>query len=83
MRESTWLGSVREALRYAPDELYLYPLYVRPGTGLGGTRRTWDDLRLACYRAGVELLCAGRCVLQDALRHLRCSSRGRKMACLN
>jgi oxygen-independent coproporphyrinogen-3 oxidase len=55
---ASWLGSVRTALEYRPEELYLYPLYVRPGTGLGGSRRTWDDLRLACYRAGAELLTA-------------------------
>ncbi len=53
---TTWLDSVRAALKYRPEELYLYPLYVRPGTGLGSSRRTWDDLRLACYRAGTELL---------------------------
>jgi oxygen-independent coproporphyrinogen-3 oxidase len=53
---ATWLDSVRAALDYAPEELYLYPLYVRPGTGLGGSRRRWDDLRLACCRAAVDLL---------------------------
>ena len=53
----TWLESLRAALRYAPEELYLYPLYVRPLTGLGRTGRVaWDDQRLACYRAGRELL---------------------------
>jgi oxygen-independent coproporphyrinogen III oxidase len=53
----SWLVSLRAALRYAPDELYLYPLYVRPLTGLG--RRgvaAWDEQRLACYRAGREFL---------------------------
>ncbi len=47
---ASWLGSVRAALRFAPQELYLYPLYVRPLTGLGRSHRDWDDLRLACYR---------------------------------
>jgi oxygen-independent coproporphyrinogen III oxidase len=32
---ASWLYSLREALRYSPQELYLYPLYVRPLTGLG------------------------------------------------
>lgn len=54
----TWLFSVREALRYAPTELYLYPLYVRPLTGLGRSHKEWDDVRLACYRAGRDLLLA-------------------------
>lgn len=52
----SWLASVRSALRYQPEELFLYPLYVRPQTGLGQSRRSWDDLRLDCYRAAVALL---------------------------
>jgi oxygen-independent coproporphyrinogen-3 oxidase len=52
----SWLASVEEALRYRPEELYLYPLYVRPGTGLGRSGREWDDLRLACYREARDLL---------------------------
>ncbi len=53
----SWLHSVRSALRYFPEELYLYPLYVRPGTGLGRSQRQWDDLRLTCYREAAALLC--------------------------
>lgn len=30
----TWQYSLRQALRYRPEELYLYPLYIRPKTGL-------------------------------------------------
>jgi oxygen-independent coproporphyrinogen-3 oxidase len=53
----SWLESLRAALRFAPEELYLYPLYVRPLTGLGRRgQETEDDLRLACYRAGRRLL---------------------------
>jgi oxygen-independent coproporphyrinogen-3 oxidase len=52
----TWLYSIRQALAVAPDELYLYPLYVRPMTGLGRGRQEEDDIRLTCYRAGRELL---------------------------
>jgi oxygen-independent coproporphyrinogen-3 oxidase len=55
---ASWLGSLRAALRHRPEELYLYPLYVRPLTGLGRSGRAWDDLRLACYRAGRDLLLA-------------------------
>jgi oxygen-independent coproporphyrinogen III oxidase len=53
---ATWSRSVREALRYRPEEVYLYPLYVRPLTGLGRSAREWDDDRFACYRAGRDLL---------------------------
>jgi oxygen-independent coproporphyrinogen III oxidase len=52
----TWLQSIRTALEFQPEELYLYPLYVRPLTGLGLSDREWDDIRLACYRAGRDLL---------------------------
>ncbi len=52
----SWLASLRTALQFAPEELYLYPLYVRPLTGMGRQGKTWDDIRLACYRAGRALL---------------------------
>jgi oxygen-independent coproporphyrinogen III oxidase len=52
----TWLQSIRNALRFQPEELYLYPLYVRPLTGLGCSDKEWDDIRIACYRAGRDLL---------------------------
>ncbi|MBL8677693.1 MAG: STM4012 family radical SAM protein [Myxococcales bacterium] len=53
-----WVESLALALRYAPEELYLYPLYVRPMTGLAKTARQWDDERLALYRLGRDYLCA-------------------------
>nr|WP_039753473.1 STM4012 family radical SAM protein [Hassalia byssoidea] len=52
----TWLYSIRAALRFQPEEIYLYPLYVRPLTGLGRSDKEWDDIRLACYRQGRSLL---------------------------
>jgi oxygen-independent coproporphyrinogen-3 oxidase len=53
---ASWLTSVRAALRWRPEELYLYPLYVRPLTGLGGSRHQGEDLRLSCYREARALL---------------------------
>jgi coproporphyrinogen III oxidase-like Fe-S oxidoreductase len=55
----TWAQSLTEALRWRPEELYLYPLYVRPLTGLG-RRSTVDPLdnRLALYRQGRDALLA-------------------------
>jgi oxygen-independent coproporphyrinogen-3 oxidase len=53
----SWLDTIERALRFSPEELYLYPLYVRPLTGLG--RRgavSWDEQRLMHYRAGRALL---------------------------
>lgn len=54
----SWLHSVRTAVDWGAEELYLYPLYVRPLTGLGNSAKTWDDLRLNCYREGRALLMA-------------------------
>jgi oxygen-independent coproporphyrinogen-3 oxidase len=55
---ASWLVSVRAALRFQPEELYLYPLYVRPLTGLGRRGTAIADLRLDCYRAARDLLLA-------------------------
>ncbi|MEU0567346.1 STM4012 family radical SAM protein [Nonomuraea sp. NPDC005983] len=56
----TWQYSLDTALSWKPEELYLYPLYVRPLTGLGNQGRAWDDQRLELYRAGRDhLLAAG------------------------
>lgn len=52
----TFLQSIHAALQFQPEEIYLYPLYVRPLTGLGRTDKEWDDIRLACYRTGRLLL---------------------------
>jgi oxygen-independent coproporphyrinogen-3 oxidase len=51
-----WVESLGRALRYRPEELYLYPLYVRPLTGLAKSKRQWDDERLALYRVGRDYL---------------------------
>ncbi|MFC3965589.1 STM4012 family radical SAM protein [Nocardia jiangsuensis] len=61
---ATWRGSLDAALAWRPEELYLYPLYVRPLTGLGKrtpvAEREWDAQRLALYAAGRDhLLAAG------------------------
>ena len=54
--ERSWLSSLDAALGWEPEELYLYPLYVRPLTGLGrlgaGADAAWDEQRLRLYRAG-------------------------------
>lgn len=54
----SWLASLQIALRFAPEELYLYPLYVRPLTGLGRSKRDWHDERRDYYRQGRDLLLA-------------------------
>ncbi|MFF7967758.1 STM4012 family radical SAM protein [Streptomyces sp. NPDC007903] len=60
--ERTWLRSLDAALVWRPEELYLYPLYIRPLTGLGrradGADPEWDEQRLRLYRAGRDHLLA-------------------------
>ncbi|HEY2253181.1 MAG TPA: STM4012 family radical SAM protein, partial [Planctomycetaceae bacterium] len=67
---ASWLAMVRAALDWQPEELYLYPLYVRELTGLGRLGRAWDDERLALYRAARNLLLE-RGYLQVSLRMFR------------
>src|SRR5690606_757062 len=60
--EATWRESLETALQWRPEELYLYPLYVRPLTGLGRTASLasasssdtvgWDVHRLPDYQTG-------------------------------
>lgn len=54
--ERSWLTSVEAAAAHRPEEIYLYPLYVRPLTGLDGRRDFDRDTRLALYRIGRDRL---------------------------
>ena len=54
--EIDWQKTVRRALDYRPEELFLYPLYVRELTGLGRTGRSPAENRRHLYRLGRELL---------------------------
>lgn len=51
----SWLETIDEAVAFGPEEIYIYPLYVRPLTGLA-SGRSWDDWRLSLFRAGRERL---------------------------
>ncbi|MCE7079290.1 STM4012 family radical SAM protein [Streptomyces sp. ST2-7A] len=57
----SWRHSLRTALGWRPEELYLYPLYRRPLTGLArhdpaAAGREFDTHRMARYREAVEFL---------------------------
>ncbi|MER6097550.1 STM4012 family radical SAM protein [Streptomyces sp. NPDC001728] len=62
--ERSWRLSLDAALAWRPEELYLYPLYVRPLTGLGRIQdpaaadQAWDEQRLRLYRYGRDHLLA-------------------------
>jgi coproporphyrinogen III oxidase-like Fe-S oxidoreductase len=69
----TWQHSLDEALRWHPEELYLYPLYVRPLTGLGRRahgRADWDKQRQQLYGQAVEVL-GGAGYVQHSMRQFR------------
>lgn len=57
---ASWRASLDAALAWRPEELYLYPLYVRPLTGLSGRTAVedpaWDAQRLNLYRQGRDHL---------------------------
>ena len=52
----SWKASLLAALRFEPDELYLYPLYIRPQTGLGVRRDEAPPHRDDLYRLARDLL---------------------------
>ncbi|WP_336082600.1 STM4012 family radical SAM protein [Nocardia sp. SSK8] len=63
---TSWRYSLDAALAWRPEEIYLYPLYVRPLTGLARhadpevAEQDWDRDRLARYAQGRDhLLAAG------------------------
>ncbi|WNI21082.1 STM4012 family radical SAM protein [Streptomyces sp. ITFR-16] len=64
--EESWRTSLDAALGWRPEELYLYPLYVRPLTALGrlgagdpaAADAAWDEQRLRLYRSGRDHLLA-------------------------
>ena len=52
----SWIETVAEISRIRPDEIYLYPLYIRPNTGLANINKSPSDQRLAMYRAARDRL---------------------------
>jgi oxygen-independent coproporphyrinogen-3 oxidase len=57
-------------MHWLPESVYLYPLYVRPLTGLDGRAAVWDAQRLDLYRAGRDHL-AALGYEQISMRHFR------------
>ena len=52
----TWRESLEVSQEYAPEEIYLYPLYVRPLTGLGRKGRQASEEQARLYRQGRDFL---------------------------
>ncbi len=58
--ERSWRHTLTQTLEYRPQEIYLYPLYIRPLTGIGRRLSEADrqrfDHRRQLYRAGRDYL---------------------------
>ena len=70
--QQSWLSSVEQAIQLQPEELYLYPLYVRQFTGLGRRSSSKagcqpNDCRLKAYQLARDRLLAQGYV-QSSLR---------------
>lgn len=52
----TFIYSLQRCLDYEPEEIFLYPLYVRPLTGLDKMDKSWDDQRMELYLTGRDFL---------------------------
>jgi len=74
--QESWLASLRGALVHAPEEAFVYPLYVRPQTGLarrGSVSRPPTPTMRSLYRAGRDLL-RERGYEQVSMRYFRLPS---------
>ena len=54
--KETWLYSLEKTMAYEPTEIFLYPLYTRPLTGLSKMQKESEDNRLYLYRVGRDFL---------------------------
>ena len=61
----SFIRSLNTALTYRPNELFIYPLYVRPGTRIDV--RSTDDIGYAIYKSARELL-VGQGFVQTSMR---------------
>lgn len=56
--KQSWQYSLERMVEIAPEEVFLYPLYIRPLTGLGKQGKAWDDFRMHLYLQGRDYLLA-------------------------
>jgi oxygen-independent coproporphyrinogen-3 oxidase len=71
-RES-WRNSLHSALTWRPEEIFLYPLYVRPLTGLAEHPEEHEGTPVEAYREGRDLLLAAG-YTQISMRMFRLSA---------
>ena len=56
--EENWIRTVQEAIHHRPEEMFLYPLYVRELTGLGRIGHSPGANRRRLYQLGRDMLLA-------------------------
>ncbi len=66
----SWLYSLEKTVEYLPTEIFLYPLYQRPLTGLSKMQKNSTDNRLALYRIGRDFLLS-KGYKQNSMRSFR------------
>jgi len=54
--QKSWQYSLEKTIDFQPVEIFLYPLYTRPLTGLEKMNHTQTDHRLTLYRSGRDFL---------------------------
>jgi len=54
----SWLYSVQEVIKAGVQEVFIYPLYVRPLTGINKMNQAAEDKRFVFYREAKQLLLA-------------------------
>ncbi|KXX72127.1 STM4012 family radical SAM protein [Flammeovirga sp. SJP92] len=52
----SWQYTLDQMIEISPEEVFLYPLYVRPLTGLGLKEQAWDDFRMKLYLQARDFL---------------------------
>lgn len=75
----SFMRSLNTALTYRPNELFIYPLYVRPGTRINV--RSTDDIGYAIYKSARELLVGQGFVQTSMLRFVRRETTETEFSC--
>jgi oxygen-independent coproporphyrinogen III oxidase len=52
----SWLFSLQEAMTYKPEEIFIYPLYTRPLTGIEKMLKNETDIRFELYLLAKDFL---------------------------
>ncbi len=54
--QESWLYSLERSMQFNPEEIFIYPLYVRPLTGMGRRGKEWEDSRDKLYSIACSFL---------------------------